>query len=892
MRKLLGLLTSVIVASGLLMAFSTPPKAEAALASQFNPGFIISDQNFFDGTSMSPMDVARFIDSKSGICRPGYTCLKDYLQAVPNMPAEANLCKGYRAHPIQSAAEIISRVAESCGVSAKVLLVLLEKEQSLVTDTWPLTSQYTKATGFACPDTAPCDASYGGFFYQVYNAARQLRNYGVVPERWNYRAGTVNTILFNPNRACGSSQVFIQNRATAALYNYTPYQPNAAAMRNLYGTGDSCSAYGNRNFWRLYTDWFGPTTAPPGTPEGEIEVTGTTEGIRVTGWAVDPDSTSSSVSIAIQIGNVWRGVTANSSGPDLSSTYPGAGPNHAISVTLPFPSGSYQVCIYMVNAGGSGSMGSAGCRTVNVPVPPDPILSFQSVTSSAGKIQISGWAVRPDSPSNPVNVAINFGSRWIQATGGLSNTVAPTQVSGAGPNQGFTVEFDAPPGVQTFCAWTNRSNGSPVMSGCQTINVSAPRSSDGVIETVTVSGSTATLSGWAVWPDSPNVSVHLAANVGSSWIPSTANQTNSGANQAYPGVGDAHGFSVTVPLASGTNRVCLWTTNPSSRATVLGCRTIVSGSTTDSLVASVDQVRSTPGQVSFNGWAVWPSSDSSTVRVALNVGSQWVPLDANQTSGSIQQSVPGVSAQHGFSGSVSLPSGRHNLCFWGSQPNAPARLLECREVVVPEPAATRGEVNNISGGVGGIHVDGWAVMPDSPSASVRLAVNVGNQWFPLDTGFANALAQSRVPGSGPNQGFNGLMPMSPGSYQACVWASGASRPALLGCSNVTVNPPPALSSSITEITPISGGIRVTGWAVWPSNPTQSVNIAANVGSSWISIPRGISNPLVAGYVRGAGPNQGFSGVVSTGSGPQTICIWASNVSGPASNLGCQTVTVP
>ncbi|MFZ1523014.1 MAG: hypothetical protein WAS94_03260, partial [Candidatus Saccharimonadales bacterium] len=41
----------------------------------------------------------------------------------------------------------------------------------------------------------------------------------------------------------------------------TPYRPNQAALNNLYGTGDGCSAYGNRNFWRFYTDWFGSTRA-------------------------------------------------------------------------------------------------------------------------------------------------------------------------------------------------------------------------------------------------------------------------------------------------------------------------------------------------------------------------------------------------------------------------------------------------------------------------------------------------------------------------------------------------------------------------------------------------------------------------------------------------------
>lgn len=892
MRKLVALIAGLVTVVSTLVAFSPAQKAEAANGNQFNAGYIISDQNFFDGNSMSPMDVARFIDSKFTGCRPGYTCLKDYLQAVPNMPAQAGLCNGYTAHPLQSAAEIISRVASSCGVSAKVLLVLLEKEQSLVTDTWPLASQYTSATGFACPDTAPCDASFGGFFYQVYNAARQLRNYGLVPERWNYRAGRVNTILYHPNRACGTTDVYIQNRATAALYNYTPYQPNAAALNNLYGSGDSCSAYGNRNFWRLFTDWFGPTTAPVGTPEGDISVTGTYAGISLNGWAVDPDAATSGVVIAVQIGSVWRQVTANSAGTDLSGSYPGAGANHAISTTIPFESGNHVVCLYLVNAGGSGGMGSAGCRTVNVPVTPAPVVTIDTVTANAGQVQVSGWAVNPDSPTAGVNLAINFGSRWIQVTGGQANSAASSQVSGAGPNQGFTAQFDAPAGQQTFCLWANKTNGSPVMVGCRTVLVAAQRPAAGAIESATVSGNTITLTGWAVWPDSPSASVHLAANLGSNWTPISANQNNSAANTAYPGVGNAHGFSVTVPATTGTQTVCIWTTNPNSGPTILGCRTVVVGAAPPSVITSIESVTPGPGRINFSGWAVWPSSDSTTVRLAANVGSSWFPIDANTTSSTIQQSVQGVSAQHGFSGSISLPPGTHDICFWAAQPNASAKFLECRSVVVPDANSTVGELNNISGGAGGIHIDGWAVMPNNPSASVRIAVNVGSQWFPADTGVANSLAPTRVSGAGSNQGFNALMPIAPGTYEACVWAAGLTKAVVLGCSTVTVLPTPPLSAIITEAVPVSGGIRVTGWAVWPASPTQSVNVAANIGSSWTSIPRGLSSPLTSGFVLNAGPNQGFSGVIPAASGQQTVCIWASNVSGPATNIGCRTVNVP
>lgn len=124
----------------------------------------------------------------------------------------------------------------------------------------PTISAYERATGFGCPDSAPCNAEYFGLFNQLYLAARQYQKYAAYPDKYpRYRPGRNNTILYHPNAACGTSTVFIQNQATAGLYTYTPYRPNAAALANLYGRGDSCSSYGTRNFWRLFTDWFGST---------------------------------------------------------------------------------------------------------------------------------------------------------------------------------------------------------------------------------------------------------------------------------------------------------------------------------------------------------------------------------------------------------------------------------------------------------------------------------------------------------------------------------------------------------------------------------------------------------------------------------------------------------
>lgn len=259
-------------------------QAQALSGSSFKAGRIIDDVIFFTSGTMSISSIQSFLNAKVPTCdtngtqaiydssygdtvsravyaqRRGvstpFTCLKDYRQNTVNKGAETGLCNGYHGAN-QSAAEIIYYVSDSCGINPKVLIVLLQKEQSLVTDDWPWPIQYRSATGYGCPDTAPCDAEYYGFFNQVYAAARQFKRYSRDAALFSYRTNRTNYILYNPNTACGGSNVYIENQATAGLYNYTPYQPNAAALNNLYGTGDACSAYGNRNFWRLFNDWFG-----------------------------------------------------------------------------------------------------------------------------------------------------------------------------------------------------------------------------------------------------------------------------------------------------------------------------------------------------------------------------------------------------------------------------------------------------------------------------------------------------------------------------------------------------------------------------------------------------------------------------------------------------------
>jgi len=229
----------------------------AVAAAKFNPGNIISDSKMYTSGTMTAKQIQYFFDQKVPRCDRGYTCLKDFTMTTVSKSPNSYCSGSYQGGRNESAATIISKVSKACGVSEKVLIVMLQKEQGLVTHVWPSQFRYDIAMGYACPDDAACNSQYFGFQNQMYMAAYQLQRY-TKDKYFNwYPVGKTSPVRYHPNIACGAGMVKIENKATAALYYYTPYQPNRAALNAGYGVGDSCSAYGNRNFALYYTEWFG-----------------------------------------------------------------------------------------------------------------------------------------------------------------------------------------------------------------------------------------------------------------------------------------------------------------------------------------------------------------------------------------------------------------------------------------------------------------------------------------------------------------------------------------------------------------------------------------------------------------------------------------------------------
>jgi hypothetical protein len=270
-RRIVAGIAAVATACGIMLAGAggTQEAAQAADMSGFRAGAIISDAVFFDEGTMTAPQVQSFLAKRVPACRSGYTCLKDYRQDTFSRGADP-MCGPYQGARAESAADIIVKVGRACGINPQVLVVLLQKEQGLVLSTAPSARAYRSATGYGCPDTAACDAQYYGFYNQVYKAAWAFQRYsnpaGTGPgTAWGsrytrYAKGTTVQVLYHPDASCGSSAVYISNQATSSLYYYTPYQPDRAALASGYGTGGSCSSYGNRNFYAYFTDWFGSST--------------------------------------------------------------------------------------------------------------------------------------------------------------------------------------------------------------------------------------------------------------------------------------------------------------------------------------------------------------------------------------------------------------------------------------------------------------------------------------------------------------------------------------------------------------------------------------------------------------------------------------------------------
>jgi hypothetical protein len=254
-------LAAVLVLAFSLMIFAVPPKASA---SYYSPN-LIDNGKFTDSNSMGVTAIQNFLISKG-------SSLASYHDTEDCYSSSGSHYSFYQAHYScgQSvlAAQIIYDAANAYGISPRTILATMQKEESLITDPSPSSSQINFAMGYGCSDSGGC-GSYTGFFHQVDNGTWQFKTdlelssgrsyWGYSPASYPCNGATKyynkalkpgNDVYFKDDYGTAYTHFKIANAATATLYCYTPHVYPGSSRQYYSGS-----------YWFVYyfEQWWGST---------------------------------------------------------------------------------------------------------------------------------------------------------------------------------------------------------------------------------------------------------------------------------------------------------------------------------------------------------------------------------------------------------------------------------------------------------------------------------------------------------------------------------------------------------------------------------------------------------------------------------------------------------
>ncbi|WP_196783332.1 glycoside hydrolase family 6 protein [Curtobacterium flaccumfaciens] len=311
-------------------------------------------------------------------------------------------------------------------------------------------------------------------------------------------------------------------------------------------------------------------------PRGALEaVVGAGGGVRVRGWAFDEDDPTQPVRVRATVDGVAAGVlSADRTRPDVDAAY-GVGEPHGFDTAVPAAEGLRRVCVTAVNIG-AGSDSELGCVQVRA-LRHDPYVGLESVTVAVGGVAVTGWAFDGDAPDTASTVAFTVDGRVVASRAAGRARADVDRTWGAGPAHGFAEIVASGAGKHTVCAIARNIDGGAdrTASPCRsvTVPVAAPV---GRSESAS-SGSAGRVSvrGWAFDRDAVQRPVTVRVSVGGRVVGSlVADRQRSDVDRVHGG-GEHHGFTGSVPVASGKRSVCLTAVGIGKGGdTSLGCATV------------------------------------------------------------------------------------------------------------------------------------------------------------------------------------------------------------------------------------------------------------------------------------------------------------------------------
>lgn len=171
---------------------------------EFNPGNIISDHEMLNFNGMKLDEIQKFLEEKDSalasiMVADTYGKEKKISEVIYNAAVNNYDCDGIKLSDSPTEEERSIKCTKIGTINPKFLLVLLQKEQSLIENQSPSQRQLDWATGYGCPDSMACNPYFQGFGKQVNSAALQFKWYmdnPNPPANW-FKNGETYTLKIN-----------------------------------------------------------------------------------------------------------------------------------------------------------------------------------------------------------------------------------------------------------------------------------------------------------------------------------------------------------------------------------------------------------------------------------------------------------------------------------------------------------------------------------------------------------------------------------------------------------------------------------------------------------------------------------------------------------------------
>ena len=195
------------------------------------------------------------------------------------------------------------------------------------------------------------------------------------------------------------------------------------------------------------------------TPVGVLEqVAPGPDGVVVSGWALDPDTAASVRTHLYVDGRKVAEPRADLPRADIGARYPGYGPAHGFrSEPLPLTAGTHSVCLWALNAAGTGGNVRLGCRSVVVENTAKGAL--EAVTAVPGGAAVTGWALDPDTTATTRVHVYADGAMRADLPADRPHAGVSRTLPAYGSAHGFAGRLALAKGVHTVCAWALNAPG-------------------------------------------------------------------------------------------------------------------------------------------------------------------------------------------------------------------------------------------------------------------------------------------------------------------------------------------------------------------------------------------------------------------------------------------------